>query len=149
MFISICTWWRHQIEILPALLVLGAGNSPVNSPHKGQRRGALVISLIGVWINDWVNNRQADDLRCHRLWHHCNEIASLVEHSAIPVKIHKDTVLNLDMFDSWLYKSELSQIAKFTGAPGSCRPQMGAMLAPWTLLSGVIIQSSTWRLDGV
>ena len=34
-----------------------------------------------------------------------------------------------------------SQIAKFTGPtwdpPGSCRPQMGPMLAPWTLLSGM------------
>ena len=32
-----------------------------------------------------------------------------------------------------------AQIAKFTGPtwgpPGSCRPQMGPMLAPWTLLS--------------
>ena len=35
----------------------------------------------------------------------------------------------------------LSQIAKFMGPtwgpPGSCRPQMGPMLAPWTLLSGM------------
>ena len=35
-----------------------------------------------------------------------------------------------------------SQIARFMGPtwdpPGSCRPQMGPMLAPWTLLSGVI-----------
>ena len=34
-----------------------------------------------------------------------------------------------------------SKIAKFMGPtwdpPGSCRPQMGSMLAPWTLLSGV------------
>ena len=29
-----------------------------------------------------------------------------------------------------------TQIAKFTGPIGSCRPQMGPMLAPWTLLSG-------------
>ena len=33
-----------------------------------------------------------------------------------------------------------SQIARFMGPtwgpPGSCRPQMGPMLAPWTLLSG-------------
>ena len=33
-----------------------------------------------------------------------------------------------------------SQITKFMGPswgpPGSCRPQMGPMLAPWTLLSG-------------
>ena len=37
--------------------------------------------------------------------------------------------------------SAQSQIASFMwptwGPPGSCRPQMGPMLAPWTLLSGV------------
>ena len=37
--------------------------SPVNSPHKGQWRGALMVSLIWVWRNDWVNNREAGDLR--------------------------------------------------------------------------------------
>ena len=37
--------------------------SPVNFPHKGQWRGALMFSLIYVWINDWVNNREAGDLR--------------------------------------------------------------------------------------
>ena len=44
---------------------LCAGNSPVpvNSPHKGQWRGALMFSLICVWINGWVNNREAGDLR--------------------------------------------------------------------------------------
>ena len=62
------SWWRHQMEIFPALLVLCAGNSPVpmNSPHKGQWRRALMFSLICVWINDWVNNREAGDLRRHR-----------------------------------------------------------------------------------
>ena len=34
-----------------------------DSPHKGQWRGALMFSLICVWINDWVNNREAGDLR--------------------------------------------------------------------------------------
>ena len=37
--------------------------SPVNSPHKGQWRGALVFALICVWINGWVNNHEAGDLR--------------------------------------------------------------------------------------
>ena len=32
-------------------------------PHKGQRRGALMFSLICAWINDWVNSREAGDLR--------------------------------------------------------------------------------------
>ena len=56
------------MEKFSALLALCAGNSPVpvNSPHKGQWRGALMFSLICVWINGWVNNREAGDLRRHR-----------------------------------------------------------------------------------
>ena len=61
------SWWRHQMETFSAILALCAGIhwSPVNSPHKGQWRGALMFSLI-CWINDWVNNDEAGDLRCHR-----------------------------------------------------------------------------------
>ena len=54
-------WWRHQMETLSALRVI----SPVNSPHKGQWREALMLSLICVWINDLENNREAD-LRRYR-----------------------------------------------------------------------------------
>ena len=60
--------WRHQMETFSALLALRAGNSPVpvNSPHKGQWRGALMFSLICARMSDWVNNREAGDLRRHR-----------------------------------------------------------------------------------
>ena len=66
--VSKITWWRHQIETFSALLALCAGNSPVpvNSPHKGQWRGALMFSLIYAWIKAWVNNREAGDLRRHQ-----------------------------------------------------------------------------------
>ena len=62
------TWWRHQMETFSALLAICAGNSPVTGefPHKGQWRGALVFPLICAWINDWVNNGVAGDLRRHR-----------------------------------------------------------------------------------
>ena len=62
------TWWRHQMETFSALLAICAGNSPVpvNSPHKGQWRGALMFYLICVWRNDWVNHREAGDLRRYR-----------------------------------------------------------------------------------
>ena len=53
--------WKHFPHYWP--FVWGIHRSPVNSPHKGQRRGALMFSLICVWINDWVNNREAGDLR--------------------------------------------------------------------------------------
>ena len=61
-------WWRHQMETFSALLALCAGKSPfpVNSPHKGQWRGALMFSLICVWINDWVNNHEASVFRRYR-----------------------------------------------------------------------------------
>ena len=43
-----------------------------------------------------------------------------------------------------------SQIAMFMGPsrapPGSCRPQMGPMLVPWTLLSGMLTSSQCKRL---
>ena len=55
--------WKHFPRNWP--FVRGIHRSPVNSPHKGQWRGALMFSLICVWINDWVNNREAGDLRRH------------------------------------------------------------------------------------
>ena len=76
------TWWHHQMETFSASLafVWGIHRWPVNSPHKGQWRGALMFSLICAWINDWVNSRQAGDLIRHRAhfditvmkWPSCN-----------------------------------------------------------------------------
>ena len=34
---SICTWWRHQMETLSALLAICAGNSPVTGKFPTQR----------------------------------------------------------------------------------------------------------------
>ena len=78
------TWWRHQMETSSALLAFCVGNSPVavNSPHQGQWRGALMFSLICAWINDWVNNGEAGDLRCHCAYYDI-------------------TVMNQSFYDTW------------------------------------------------
>ena len=55
--------WKHLPHYWP--FVRGIHRSPVNSPHKGQWRRALMFSLILAWINGWVNNREAGDLRYH------------------------------------------------------------------------------------
>ena len=53
--------WKHFPRFWSS--VRGIHWSPVNSPHESKWRGALMFSLICVWINAWVNNREADDLR--------------------------------------------------------------------------------------
>ena len=44
--------WNHFPRYWP--FVRGIHRSPVNSPHKGQWRGALMFALICASINDWV-----------------------------------------------------------------------------------------------
>ena len=46
-----------------------AGNSPMIFPHKGQWRRSLIFSLNCAWINGWVNNGEAGDLKCHRAYY--------------------------------------------------------------------------------
>ena len=62
--------WKHFLRYWP--FVRGIHRSPVKSAHKGQWRGAMMFSLICAWINGWVNNREAGDLRRHRA--HCDAI---------------------------------------------------------------------------
>ena len=57
--------WKHFPCYWP--FVRGIHRSPVNSPDKGQWRGALMFSLICAWTNRWVNNRNAGDSRRHRV----------------------------------------------------------------------------------
>ena len=56
--------WKHFLHYCP--FVRGINRSPVNSPHKGQWHGVFVFSLICAWMDGWVNNREASDLRHHR-----------------------------------------------------------------------------------
>ena len=66
-FIVRISWWPHQMETFPASLAIYGGNSPFTGEFPSQRsvRGALMFSLISVWINAWVNNLEAGDLRRH------------------------------------------------------------------------------------
>ena len=57
--------WKHFPRNWP--FVRGIHRSPVNSPHKGQWRGALMFTLICARIYGWVNTREAGDLRRYRL----------------------------------------------------------------------------------
>ena len=57
--------WKYFPHYWP--FVQGIHRSPVNSPHKGQWRGVFMFFFfICAWINAWVSNREAGDLRRSR-----------------------------------------------------------------------------------
>ena len=80
-------WWRHEVKTFPRYcsFVWKIHRPPVNSPHKGQWREALICSLIFAWTNGWVNNRDAGDLRRNRA--------------------HYDVTVMLDHYHSELFSS--------------------------------------------
>ena len=77
--------WKHFPRNWP--FVREIHRSPVNFPHKGQWRGALMFSLIYAWINDWVNNRGAGELR--RQHGHYDVIVMLMCPSTQPIPIFR------------------------------------------------------------
>ena len=84
--------WKHFP--LYWSFVRGIHRSPVNSPHKGQWRGALMFSLICVWINGWVNKREAGDLRRYRA-HYDVTVLSWYQGTKIQVPMHNNTGIHL------------------------------------------------------
>ena len=67
--------WKHFPRYWP--FVRGIHRSPVNSPHKGQWRGALMFSVMCVGLKGWINNRQAGDLRRYRVHYDVTVMVSL------------------------------------------------------------------------
>ena len=72
--------WKHFPRYWP--FVRGIHRLPVNSPHKGQWRRALMLSLICTWTNGWVNNRDAGDFRRHRTYY---DVILMIKASQITV----------------------------------------------------------------
>ena len=58
-------WWRHYMETFSALLAFCAGNSPPVP---------FDVFFICAWMNDWVHNREAGDLRCYRAHYDVTEM---------------------------------------------------------------------------
>ena len=67
--------WKHFPRHWP--FVRGVQQSPVDSPHKGQWRGAFVVFfLICIWTNKRLSKRSRRrwfETPSRSLWRHCNE----------------------------------------------------------------------------
>ena len=65
--------------------------------------------------------------------------------SDVAIKCHQRVYAKTSTWQNSISENRHTQIAKFLGPswgpPGSCRPQMGSMLAPWTLLLGQYLRS--------
>ena len=83
-------------------LVRGIHRWPVNFPRNGQWRGALMFSLICAWINGWVNNREAGDLRPHSAHHYVNLMIAAIYYVRTPV-MSRNFLTNLSISMSWLH----------------------------------------------
>ena len=98
--------WKHFPRYWP--FVRGIHRPPVNSPHEAQWRGALMFSLICVWKNGWVNNREAGDLKRYRAhydvtvmdWHTADwwrqpfmNITLIISFTKCPIYIFKARIL--------------------------------------------------------
>ena len=101
--------WKHFPRNWP--FVRGIHRSPVNSPHKGQWRGALMFSLICIWINGWVNNHEAGDLRCY---HACYDVTLMWHISCNPDQVV--LILNLPI-DDFYYDSIRNKLLSFVFSP--------------------------------
>ena len=62
--------WKHFPRYWP--FVRGIHRSSVNSPHKGQWRGALMFTLICARINGWQSWGWWFETSSRPLWRHCN-----------------------------------------------------------------------------
>ena len=89
----VTSWNGNMFRYWP--FVRGIHRSPVDSPYKGQWRGALMLSLICAWTNGWANNRDAGDLRPHRT------------HYAVTVMLRSTTKTNRGHI-SWIVHDAMS-----------------------------------------
>ena len=120
--------WRYEMETFSVLLTLLWGDT---TSHRWITLTKSSNVGFHVFFNVSLNKRSNKQLIyvwfetpwCS-LWCHCNETFVFL----------------------------CAQIAKFMGTtwgpPGSCRPQMGRMLAPWTLLSGCVRLVTAITLSG-
>ena len=86
--------WKHFPRYSP--FVRGISRSTVNSPQKGQWRGALTFSLICALIKGWVNKCEAGDSRRHRA--HCDVIVICWQNGIINTKFVDYLSLNENAF---------------------------------------------------
>ena len=127
--------WKHIPPYWP--IVREIHRLPFYSPHKGQWRAALMLSLICTWTNrnNLVNNLYADDLRRHRahydvtemtyiryMWY-CSPVGkdgiSINSHDIKCIITHDVITLSLKFITSSWHLVDVNPLANKFGALGA------------------------------
>ena len=104
--------WKHFPRHWP--FVQGLHLSPVNVPHKGRWRGALVLSLIRTWANSWANNGAAVDLIHHRANYDVTVIFTCTFHSLRPLMRSSDVFFFVILIKHTRYRWRWTLLSSFT-----------------------------------
>ena len=86
------------MEAFSALLAICAGNPGEILAHKGPWHGAFMFSLICVLMNDWVNKREAGDLRRYRTRYDVIIVMNILQREIL---IQFTTMFSLFQINSW------------------------------------------------
>ena len=136
--------WKHFPRYWP--FVRGVHRSPLNSPHKSQWRGALMLFLICAWINGWVNNREAGERRRHSA-HYDFIVMCEINHAGLTrMRRYQDSGPSISFMVTGTCPNHTPHSKVHgpnMGPSGADRTQVGSMLAPWTLLSGTACRSAS------
>ena len=97
----------------------------------------IIIWLIYESINIWKMMLNQSSPR-YLTYSGLNKKADILQtHACTHTHTHTRTLQHIPQ--SCIYPSQITRFMGLTWRPpGSCRPQMGPMLAPWTLPSGII-----------
>ena len=129
--------WKHFPRYWP--FVRGIHRSPVNSQHKGQWRRALMFSLIWAWINGWVNNGEAGELRRHRAHY---DVTVMIRISLQPLPFwglfpHTSGRRQYCHWFRWLLVAALASKSTETTMRSCDATVMGGLCLPWGWLTTV------------
>ena len=114
--------WKHFPRYRP--FVRGNHRSSVNSPHKGQWRGALMFSLNCARINGWVNNRETGDLRRHLAYYDVPPNSMLLSRNGSDKNIHRYHHRNHSLYapSQWETTVYCNVVSHWLGAHTKPRP---------------------------
>ena len=141
--------WKHFLRDWS--FVRGIHRSPVNPPHKGQWRGALMFSLICLWINGWVNNREADDLRRYRAHYDVTVMCVSYRMQCYYKSDYRQVVNKLMPVQNWRHSAD--DIFKRISSKKSVETQISLQCATKCLINSISSlapnrrQAITWTND--